>query len=269
LITIDVNPIAFSIGSFSVSWYGLTMFLAVVVLVLWMVWQVRRETRFNLDNVITAAIIAVPSGIVFSRLLHVWDEWEYYSQYPKEILGTQGLTIYGAILGAAIGIWVYSKVRHFPFGRFADLAAPGIILAQAIGRVGCLLNGCCYGTETDLPWGICYVYPGTGPFGIAVHPAQMYEIMFNLAAFGGLWALKNRLKPEGSLFMVYLALYALWRFGIGFMRGENTDFFLGLSQAQVISVVVLLVTLPQIVWKTRWNRKAPTAVVEAPPPGPS
>jgi phosphatidylglycerol:prolipoprotein diacylglycerol transferase len=235
--------------------------LAVVVLVLWMVWQVRRETRFSLDNVITAAIIAVPSGIIFSRLLHVWDLWGYYSQHPGEIIGTQGLTIYGAILGATIGVWVYSKVRRFPFGRFADLAAPGIILAQAIGRVGCLFNGCCYGTETDVPWSISYVYPGTGPFAVSVHPTQVYEIIFNLAVFGVLWRLKDRLKPEGSLFMVYLALYALWRFGIGFMRGENTDFFLGMSQAQIVSIVVLLITLPQIVWKTRWAGKQAESAV--------
>jgi phosphatidylglycerol:prolipoprotein diacylglycerol transferase len=185
-------------------------------------------------------------------LLHVIDRWGYYGQHPGQIVGGSGLTIYGAVLGAALGVWIYSKFSHSRFGYFADTAAPGIILAQAIGRVGCTINGCCYGAECSLPWAIVYKHPASlGPIGIAVHPTQVYEIIYLLIVFGILLVLKDKLRPDGSLFLVYLSLYSVWRFGIGFIR-DGAPFLLGLHQAQVIGIIVLAIAIPLLVFRTRW-----------------
>jgi len=248
MIEINISPIAF----LNVRWYGIMVALAIVALILWALWQARREVTVSYDTVFMTAIVGIPSGIIISRLLHVIDRWGYYIHHPGEIVGGSGLTIYGAVLGAALGIWVYSRFSRLNFTYYADLIAPGIILAQIIGRVGCTLNGCCYGTVCDLPWGIVYTNPESlAPLGIAVHPTQIYEIIYLLIMFGVLLGLKGRLKPDGSIFLVYLGLYSVWRLGIDFLR-EGTPFLFGLHQAQVIAIVVLLIAIAWLVLRARW-----------------
>ena len=252
MITINIDPIAFTIGPISVGWYGIMITLAVLTVVLWVLWQARRASNISYDTVLTVAVVGIPSGIIFARLLHVIDLWEYYSQNPGQIIGGAGLTAYGAVLGATLGIWVYSRFSKLQFRYLADVTAPGIILAQAVGRIGCILRGCCYGFPTSLPWGIVYTHPGSAdPLGVAVHPTQFYEIIFNLLVFGLLLKLRGRLKPDGSLFIVYLSLYSLWRLGSDFLR-EGTPFLFGLHQAQVIAIIVLAIAIPILAMRTRW-----------------
>jgi phosphatidylglycerol:prolipoprotein diacylglycerol transferase len=277
LITIGVNPVAFTIGEISVRWYGVMVALAVVVLILWMVWQIRRGADISYDSLLTVALVAIPSGIIISRLLHVIDNIVVAKLHPElaltgvvfdythnlwQIIGASGLTIWGAILGATLGIWVYSRFSDFKFGYFMDLITPGILLAQAVGRVGCTINGCCYGAATSLPWGIVYTHPDSYGLkasidalskGMGLHPTQPYEIIFLLIVFGVLFWLRKRFQPEGSLFLIYLSLYSMWRLGIGFLR-EGTDFLFGLHQAQVIGIIVLLIAIPILVFRTRWMK---------------
>ena len=248
MINIGIDPVAF----LGIRWYGIMVALGVVVLLLWMLWEVRRGAKLSYDTIITAALVAIPSGVIFSRLLHVIDRWDYYIANPGEIIGFSGLTIYGAILGATLGIWICSRFIKFRFAYFADLLVPGLILAQVVGRVGCLINGCCYGNETSLPWGIVYTDTACyAPLEVALQPTQVYEIMFLLSVFGVLFWLRKRFQPDGSLFLIYLGLYAVWRIGIDFLR-EGTSFLFGLHQAQVIGIIVLLIIIPLLVWRTRW-----------------
>jgi phosphatidylglycerol:prolipoprotein diacylglycerol transferase len=258
LITIRINPVAFTIGGVSVRWYGIMVALAVVVVVLWMLREIRRGAALSSDTILTAALVGIPSGVIISRLLHVVDRLDLYLQNPGLIFGFEGLTIYGAVLGATLGIWIYSKFSNFRFGYFADLVAPGVILAQAVGRVGCILNGCCYGKETSLPWGVVYTHPESyAPLGVAVHPTQLYEIIFCLIVFALLLKLRGHFKPDGSLFLIYLSLYSLWRVGIDFLR-EGTPFILGLHQAQVIGIIVLAIAIPILALRTRWVKAETT-----------
>ncbi|MFC2006377.1 prolipoprotein diacylglyceryl transferase [Chloroflexota bacterium] len=250
MIDININPVAF----LSVRWYGIFIVLAIVAIILWTLWQVRKGAKISYDTVFTAALVGIPSAIVLSRLFHVIDLWDHYSQNPGQIIGGSGLSAYGAILGAALGIWVYSRFSKHQFGYLADVIAPSIILAQAIGRVGCTINGCCYGIACDLPWAIIYTNPDSlAPLGIPVHPTTIYEITYLLIIFGVVLMLRRRLKPDGSLFMVYLSLYSLWRLGTDFLR-EGTPFILGLHQAQVIAITVLVIVVPLLALRTRWVR---------------
>ena len=259
MITINISPIAFTIGNLEVRWYGIMIALAIVVLILWTLWQVKKGAKVTYDTVFTAALIGIPSGVIFSRLLHVIDDWEYYREHLNQVVGAEGLTIYGAVLGAALGIWIYSRFSKISFGYFADVLAPGIILAQAIGRVGCTLNGCCYGIEADLPWSFVYTDPQSfAPIGVAVHPTTVYEIIFLLVLFGVILKLRGRFVPDGSLFLVYLSLYSLWRLGIDYLR-EGTPFLFGLHQAQVIALVVLAVAIPLLAYRTRRVKKDTSA----------
>jgi len=255
MITINIDPVAFTIGLIEIRWYGIMVALAILTVVLWTAWQVKKGANISYDTLFTASLVGIPSGMILARLLHVIDGWEYYSQNPGEIIGGGGLTAYGAVLGAALGIWIYSRFSRFQFGYFADVVAPGIILAQAVGRIGCTINGCCYGVETSLPWGIVYTHSNSlCPLGVVVHPATVYEIIWNLLVFGVLLRLRGRLKPDGSLFLVYLSLYSVYRLGTDFLR-EGTPFLFGLHQAQVIAIIVLAIAIPLLALRTRWVSK--------------
>jgi len=127
-------------------------------------------------------------------------------------------------------------------------------LAQAVGRVGCTINGCCYGKEAPawLPWSVVYTHPESyAPLGVALHPTQIYELIFCLIVFGVLLKLRGRFKPEGSLFLIYLSIYSLWRVGISYLR-DGTPFLFGLHQAQVIALIVLAIAVPILAYRTRW-----------------
>jgi len=251
MIEIGIDPVAF----LNIRWYGIVVALAIIWIILWLVWQVRRGANLSYETILTAAVVGIPSGIVLARLLHVIDLWEYYSQNPGQIIGGGGLTAYGAILGAALGIWIYSRFSKLKFGYFADLVAPAVIVGQAvIGRIGCIINGCCYGIEapTWLPWSVVYTHPDSyAPLGIPLHPTQPYELIFGLIVFGILFKLRGRFKPDGSLFFIYLSLYAVWRLGIDFLR-VGTPFLFGLHQAQVISIIVLAICVSLLALRTRW-----------------
>ena len=251
MIEIGVNPVVFG----NVRWYGVLVALAIAALVLWVTWHVKNDKhqRVSVDTVLIAAIVGIPSGVIVSRLIHVIDLWDYYFRNPGEIIGGEGLTIWGAIIGATLGIWVTSKITKFNFNYLSDILAPGLIIAQVIGRIGCIINGCCYGEACSLPWAIIYTHPETfGPMTVAVHPTQVYEIIFLAVSFGIIMFLRGRIKPEGSLFMIYMGLYSIWRISLGFMR-EGTDFALGLHQAQIIGIITLLIVIPLLVTNTRWG----------------
>ncbi len=256
MITISIDPVAFHLGSFEVRWYGIFVAIAVVALTLWMYRQITtHKDRIPRPDPIVA-VIAIACGLGMAKLFHVVDLWGYYSQNLGEIFSTGGLGVFGAIVGASLFFWIYSRKHDYPFWFISDLAAPGVILAQAIGRIGCLVNGCCYGKlcqagPDSLPWGVIYTHPNSyAPLGVELIPTQLYEIIFNFTFFGVLFKLRGRLKPDGSLFLLYLAGYAAWRIGISFLR-QGTPFFFGLQEAQIISIAILAVVLPALVIRMR------------------
>lgn len=263
MIEIGIDPVVFTIGSIEVKWYGLMIALAVLLLVLWCMWQIRKGAKITYDDLLTAALVAIPSGIIFARALHVIDRWDYYSRFPENILAFEGLTIYGAIIGATLGIWAYSRFSKFRFGYVMDMVAPAVPLAQAVGRVGCLFNGCCYGDATSLSCGIVYTdHDSAGyhasqnlPEGMGLHPTQVYEIGFLLITFVVMLFLRKRIKSEGMLFLTYISLYSLWRFLIGFMR-QGTEFLFGLQQAQFLGLSILIIAAVIVVRKYLENKKA-------------
>jgi len=260
MIEFPVSPVAFQIGTITVRWYGLFLALAVLWLIIWMWWQIRKGAKLSIDTMLTLALVGIPSGVIFARLIHVIDDIVIKAQQggtsgyiadPVSIIGGEGLTAWGAVLGASLGIWIYCKISKIQIGYVFDLLAPAVIMAQAIGRIGCLFNGCCYGIETEVPWGLLYTNPDSLAFGIGTaHPSVIYEILFNVIIFGVLMKLRGKFKPDGSLFILYLALYSGWRVATDFIRA-GTPFLFGLHQAQVIGIIVLVIAVPWMALKMR------------------
>jgi len=272
MIHIDIAPVAFSIGIFEVRWYGIMVVLAILAVIAISFLEARRVGLAE-DHIYSMGLWAIIGGVLVSRLFHVIDKWEYYMANPVQIIGFEGLTVYGAVLGALLAVFIYCRVKKLSFWEVGDVVAPGAILGQAIGRIGCFINGCCYGLPTSLPWGVVYTNPGSYGPAEAVQPTQLYHLIWNLIGFGILWSLRRRLKPQGSLFLLYLAIYAAGDLSIRFVRAGDpfrSGMFFNLQQAQLIGIVILLVTVPWLIirmWRYRANQPVSADVGEVSEPG--
>jgi prolipoprotein diacylglyceryl transferase len=245
-IVIDIDPVALRLGGLAVRWYGVAVAGAILVAF----YLGLREARWRglaEDRVYTLGLVALVSAIAGARLLHVLDYSTYYSAHPGAIFAIRegGLSIYGGVLGGALGAWLYARWAKVPFLALADAAAPGLLLAHAIGRIGCVINGDAQGATANLPWAFVYVHrDALAPeLGVPGHPYPLYEMLWDLPAFGLLWWLRTRVQTPGLLFLAYACLYSVGRFALSYVRVE-TQVGLGLQQAQVVALVVLLAGLP-------------------------
>lgn len=258
IIEIAIDPVAFSIGPLTVRWYGIMVALAVASLVLW-AWYFTRNKGIGTEFVLGTALWAIPMGIIVSRLVHIIDKLDFYVSNPRELLSLEGLTIYGAILGGLLGSWIYCRIRRVSFAPLVDPVVPGILVAQAIGRAGCIINGCCCGEPTSLPWAVTYAHPDShaiacAALGTPIHPTALYELIGDLVIFALLfWVLRGRLKPSGAQLAVYLALYSALTFTVRFWRGDTEQFLGFLQEGQLISIIVFVIAIGWLALKrVRW-----------------
>ncbi len=258
MISIGIDPILINLGSFSLSWHSLFMLIAIAVGV-WLPARLVAKAGLSVDRLYSMALWAILGGIVGARLVHVIDYWSYYAANPGYILAfwRGGLAIWGGILGGTLTAVIFARIIGFPLARYADLSALGIILAQAIGRIGDIINGEHISTTTGLPWGVVYTHPDSPGYGLpAQHPAVVYELLMDLLIFGVLWKLRGRVRPDGALFLLYLVTYSAGRFFLSFLRLDSNTVFLSLNQAQWISLLVLVVALPLLLFRQISQRKS-------------
>lgn len=251
-IIIDIDPILFSSGPITIRWYGLMISAAIIAGGLLGIREARRR-GISEDDALYVLIWAIPAALIGARLFHVIDAWDYYTTYPLQILAVQegGLAIYGGLVGGMLGGAWAARRKGILSWKMLDAAAPGMILGQAIGRIGCFINGDHQGPPTNLPWATSYVNPGTlAPDSEPRHPTQVYEMLYDLAVLGLLLLLRPRLRRDGVLFAIYAALYSFGRFWISALR-EDALFLAGLKEAQVVSVVAFLVAVPVMFYLMR------------------
>lgn len=172
-----------------------------------------------------------------------------------------GLAIYGAVTGGFLSVAILSRVFQLPFLQLIDSIAPGLALAQAFGRFGCIVNGDAWGAPTNSPFAFVYTNPKAllprDLLNVPTHPYPVYDMALNLAIFVVLWQLRKRQIPPGTLFATFVALYAAGRFVISFVRQERIWFW-GLQEAQVVAIVALLAAVVTLAWLL-WIRQATPA----------
>ena len=282
-ISIGINPNLIDAGPITLSWHGLLTFVAVAVAV-WLVARWGAKDGMIVDSIYSVAVWAIIGGVIGARLLHVIDFWDevyrddFFSVFS---VWSGGIAIYGAIIGGFIGGAAYIMIRNsewflamwrtvFPFtgeahkanlpgiGRLADITAPALLLAQAIGRLGDIINGEHFSKVTDLPWGVIYTNANSpGIFRPPTHPTVGYELIFDLVLLAAIWPLRDRLRPHGMFFTLYLATYSIGRFFLSFLREEFNEYFGGnLNEAQVVAIIVVIFTVPLLVWKAQIVRPA-------------
>jgi prolipoprotein diacylglyceryl transferase len=253
------DPFVFQAGSVQPRWYGVLLAAGVVAAV----WMTRRQFgRRGLDPelVFPVAVGAVVFGLIGARVEHVVFDWKPYSQIFVNALWIWrgGLGIYGALLGGMLGAWIGCRLVRLPFLTVADCAAPGLILGQAIGRVGNYTNQELYGHPSSLPWAIRIDHP-LPPYlsGQAFQPTFLYEALWDLAVFGLLLYFIRRAGsrvPPGTAFALYAGLYSLGRLWIETIRIDHTDHLYGQRVDFWVAGVVAVVA--GAVFALGWSRRA-------------
>lgn len=257
-VVINVDPVIFHFAGFELRWYSLAIMVAMVVGVLVATKEARRK-GISPDDIYSLMMWVLVGGLVGARLFHVVDRFDYYLANPSAIFGFQGLAIWGGVAGGGLGAAAYARFRGISVARLADVAAPGLLVGQIIGRIGCIFNGDAYGGPTTLPWGFIYTNPNsmipTNLLGKATHPYPVYEMLWNGAVLLIVLTVGRRWKVDGSVFLTYLSLYAVGRFFLTFVREERIIFG-GLQQAQLLAAAVFIVAMLVLAHINR-PRKAP------------
>lgn len=243
-----VDKIAFQIGSFTVHWYGVMLAIG-MLLGLWT--ASRRALRVNIspEHVFDSGIWIILSAVAGARFLYAisyWDRLMSDPLYPSapwtEVFMIQrgGLVFYGGLIGGVIGGLLFVWRKKLPLWKFADVLAPSIALGYVPGRLGCLLNGCCFGSPTALPWAVHYP-PEHETHAAGVHPSQVYDSLLNLLLFLALAWLFRRRKFDGQVFAAYFLGYAITRSIAEAFRGDYPParyVATWLTPAQFLSVII-------------------------------
>lgn len=255
-----VDPIALQLGPITVRWYGI-IFVSGILAAVVASMRAARHRGLDPEFIPDIAMILVPFGILGARLYEVFIlQWPYYSQHPGEILAIWqgGLAIHGGVLGALVAGWVYIKFRKQPFWLWADMIAPGLILAQGIGRWGNFFNQEAFGSGA--PQWLVERMPGWLRAGMTIegtvmHPTFLYESIWNVACFFILLAFQRRKPPVGQVFGLYFILYNLGRFTIESIRMDSSFTGTGWRVAQVAAVLEIAAGVALIVWSALRARR--------------
>ncbi len=261
-------PKILDLGPLTIHTYGLLLALAFIAGI-WLASRNAARAQLNPDAIWNLGLIIIFSALVGAKLLLFVSDYSYYSQNPREIFSLATLrssgVYYGGLLLALIASAWYMHRAKLPGWRVADITAPGIALGQAIGRIGCLSAGCCYGKPTTMPWGITFTNPYSAenvgvPLNVPLHPTQIYESIGSFLLFMYLMWRLGRKHFTGQVILEYLALYATLRFVIEFFRGdEDRGFVLHglLSTSQFIGIFTILGSVSVYMYLRRRNQEKP------------
>jgi phosphatidylglycerol:prolipoprotein diacylglycerol transferase len=247
-----MRPVLFTLGSLPIRSYGLMIALAFLA----GIWLARRRFRtrgLDPDIVIDLAVLVILTSIAGARAAYVFVRWDYFAGDPAAVfrIWEGGLALYGGVVvGVVVGLGFLAR-RGVDIWKGADLVAPSLALGIAIGRIGCFLNGCCFGRPCDLPWAVSFgpdSVAGHEYAGLLLHPTQIYESLIALAIVLVLLAAERRKPFDGFLFWLFVALLALSRFFIDPLRQYGTESILlrkgalELTNNQAMGVALIVVS---------------------------
>lgn len=230
-----MRPVLFEFGGFSIYSYGFMLAIAFLVGTLLARSEAGRKS-VDPDIVFDLVLASAVGGIIGARLFFVIGHYQEFLKKPLLALAVwrPGLVFYGGLLGGVIAVLILVRIKHLFVWDIADILTPSLALGYAIARIGCFLNGCCYGSPCDLPWAVNF-------FDVPRHPTQIYSFIYSLVIFGILWSLRKKISKTGVLFWLYLGMYSIARFSIEFFR-TSQRVILGLSAAQIISVLIFMIS---------------------------
>ncbi len=258
-----LNPIALELGPLSIHWYGIIIGTG---LLLGLYIATNEAVKRGLQKEVFTDLVlwAVPIALICARIYYVIFNWSYYSQHPNEIIAIWkgGIAIHGALIGAIVTTVVFAKKKNLSFWKLADIAAPSIILGQAIGRWGNFMNQEAHGgpvsreflESLQLPDFIINQMYIEGSY---YHPTFLYESLWDLIGFLILLILQRLNLKRGEVFLTYVIWYSIGRFFIEGMRTDSLMLTDNLRMAQVLSITLVIASTVLILYRrTRKNLTA-------------
>lgn len=255
-----MHPDLISIGNFTLHTYGLLVaagfFTGLIITI-----RIGKAEGFSAQQIMDMGFIIVLSAIIGSRLMYVLINISYYINSPLDIIKIWqgGLVFSGGIIGVVIIMSWYIKKHNFPFWKTADLWAPAAAIGQGIGRIGCLMAGCCYGRPTDSFLGIVFTNPHSlAPLNISLHPTQIYSSISGFGIFIILMLMRPGRLFHGQIFLWFLILHSTARLFIEKFRGDDRGILqgAGMSVTQLVSTLLLAGSvIALIIIKSRITKK--------------
>lgn len=243
-----MHPVMFKVFGLDVYSYGVMLVFAFLVCLFI---AIKRGERKNVkpDFMLDLSLYLLIFGALGARFFYVIQNLNYYLTQPLLMLNFRqgGLSWHGAVIGGISVIWFFCKKKGVSPALILDIFAPTFMLGLGIGRIGCLLNGCCFGRFTNAPW--AFAIPSTNSLNPR-HPTQIYELMLDVIGFFLLLYWERFTKFKGELFWVYIIMYSVVRFTIEIWR-ESESLIFHLSLAQVVSIILIIIS-SIIIW---YNRK--------------
>jgi len=212
-----LHRILFHVGGLNIYSYGVFLAFAFIAATIAARYRFKEQYR-NPDVILDLVLAAVVGGIAGARIFYIVGHWSYYMAHKGEIfkINMDGLVFYGGLILGLVLALIVGRLRHLKFWTTMDLAGLTLPLALAFGRIGCLLNGCCYGKKTGMPWGI--TFPASSGLVGARHPTQIYEMILDLILFGLLWWKRDSFERDGTIFWLFALGYGIIRFTMEFFR---------------------------------------------------
>lgn len=238
-----MKPILFNLFGLNIYSYGFMM--AIGIIFGYFLLEKRRKIRgYDEDSIFNLTILTVILGILGGKVLYIVVEFKNIIKNPSYFLKfSSGFVVYGAIIGGALGIIIYSIKKKWDVLAILDLVTPSIPLGQGFGRIGCFLAGCCYGKETTSIIGVEFKNSPFAPSGIIVHPTQIYSSIFDFCLTMFLLWYDKKQRKNGSIFYMYIMLYSVGRFLIEFLRSDDRGSVGVLSTSQFISIIIFLICI--------------------------
>ncbi len=274
------QPIAFDLGLVQIHWYGLLIVLAIIFGLL-LISRLGKKFGISGDEVVNLAFYVVIFSVIGARIYYLFLDLDYFLANPWQVFAIWrgGLAIHGAILGGLAVGFIYCFRKKQPFWLWADLIAPALALGQAIGRWGNYFNQEVFGRPTDLPWGIP-ILPANRPAGFEsveyFQPTFLYESGLNLVNFLVLLLLfkvfylgkrkntKAQKQKAGIVFLAYLINYSLIRFGMEFLRIDQTAFIGNIRLPQIVSIIIIVISICIIIFQRQRRLSPPTSYILPP-----
>jgi len=254
-------PDLLKIGPLTLHSYGLMLALAFLAGI-WLMELQAKKIGLDQTMMVDLGVVIMAGAVIGSRLMYVATHWSEYTSNPWQALAVWegGLTFYGGFILGTLTAAVYCRFKKISFWTIADIAAPGFAAGLGLGRIGCFLNGCCFGRPSQLPWAVHFPADGAAGLtaGCGVHPTQLYESAFGFAVFGLLWTLRNRKKFPGFSICLFFLLYGIWRFISDQFRvyEQSQRWVFGLTNNQWISLGIILFAIGAgLMLKLRHKRK--------------
>ena len=231
------------IGPYTLYGYGLMMALAVIAAYLTAVYHSKRYCEDDENRMFDIVAVCMVGGFVVAKVLFWLTEINTILEDPGFILRTmgEGFVVFGGIAGGILAGFLYCKVKKLEFRLYFDLMAPSLALGQGIGRIGCLLAGCCYGRQTDSALSITFENSAYAPNHVALIPTQIYSSVLDFAHFFLLLYISKKKTADGQVAACYLIFYSIGRFIMEMFRGDIERGFVGIfSTSQFIAIFVAI-----------------------------